>query len=773
MANYTAKAQVIKRYTLSGHVKDAKTGEDLIGAAIVIKGQASGAVTNVYGFYSLSLASSTYTLEFKYLGYQTVSKELNLSESNQKLDVSLQENELKSTSDVVIKAERAENHVQDVKMSSVKLDAAQIKKLPVLFGEVDVLKNIQTLPGVVSAGEGTTGFFVRGGSADQNLILLDEAPVYNASHILGFFSVFNSDALKSAELYKAGIPAEFGGRLSSLLDIRTKDGNNKKFSGSGGIGLIASRLTLEGPIQKEKSSWIVSARRTYADVFLLGSSNENTRNTKLYFYDINAKANFTLSDRDRLYVAGYFGRDVFKFGKQFGVNWGNATGTVRWNRIINSKLFSNTTGVFSNFDYGISSNVGVQGFEWTSNLKEITLKQDYSYFISPNNSLRFGVQGSYRSFQPGRVIPDASSILTNFIIPSLHSAEVATYISHELNVTKKWNVQYGLRFTSYANIGQGTEYSYRGEVVKQNITDTTQYTTGQPIKWFFGLEPRVSARYLIDEKSSIKLSYNRTYQYVHLLANSTSPLPFNVWMPSTRYIKPQIADQFAVGYFRNIFDNQFEFSVESFYKYFTRVTDFKDNAQILLNPTVETEVRQGTGNSYGLEFFLRKKEGRLTGWLSYTLMKATRTIPGVNSGKEYYADYDRRNTINLVTNYQINDKWDVSMAFTYGTGRPMTLPAGFFQYDYLNVPYYTERNGFKQPDFHRLDVSANYTKHPERKGYKSTWNFGVYNVYGRKNPFSVYATNVNDANGNAKSEKRIVMLWLFSIIPSATWNFNF
>lgn len=776
-----------KRYSLSGRVKDVATGEDIIGAGIYLRSNGDAkpfsTLTNNYGFYSITVPAGNYEAEVRYMGYQALKQKISL-QANQSLNFSIRElpplldsNGRSTTKAVDISARRADENVQSVKMSAIKLDAAQIKKLPVLFGEVDILKNIQTLPGVVTAGEGTTGFFVRGGSADQNLILLDEAPVYNPSHLLGFFSVFNGDALQNAELYKAGIPAEYGGRLSSLLDVRTRNGNNQRLSGSGGIGLISSRLTLEGPIVKDKASWIVSGRRTYLDQFLRLSNNEATRSSKLYFYDLNAKVNFDLGKKDRLYVAGYFGRDVFSFGSQFGVNWGNATGTVRWNHVTNDRLFSNTTLVFSNFDYQIGANQdALQSFTWTSKLQEVNLKHDYTYYLAPENYLRFGAQVAYRSFQPGRVKPSSGqSVFSELIVPSLHAAEVATYVSQEVKLNSHWQLQYGARLTAFAQIGEGTEYRYNGAIEEANKIDSVTYKSFAPMKWYFAIEPRFSARYLLNEQSSLKFSYNRTNQFLHLLSNNTSPLPFAVWLPSTRYIRPQVADQIAGGYFRNLFDNQVEVSVEAFYKYFGRVTDFKDNAQIVLNKTVETEVRQGTGQSYGLEFFVRKHTGRLTGWVSYTLMEATRTIPDVNAGARYFADYDRRNTINVVGNYLINRKWDASMAFIYSTGRPMSLPSGFYQYDYINVPVYSERNGYRQPDFHRLDVSVNYTPRPQnRERYHSTWNFGVYNLYGRKNPFSVYVEDRTDDKGNViAGEKRVMMLYLFRLIPFVTWNFKF
>jgi hypothetical protein len=774
-------SSMAQKFTLSGSIRDSANGEVLIGATVFIKEINLGVTTNDYGFFSISLSKGTYNVIISSLGYNNYEKVIELN-SDSRIEVSMSE-EIISFKEVVVNGERTDKNVADTKMSNIQMDIKQIKKLPALFGEIDIIKNIQMLPGISVAGEGNTGLYVRGGSADQNLILIDEAPVYNPSHLFGMFSVFNSDALKSAEIYKGGIPAQYGGRLSSLLDIRTKDGNDKKFKTSGGIGLISSRLTLQGPIKKDKCSFIVSARRTYADLILKGAEkagmvkNPNIKDAQLYFYDLNAKVNYKLNKNNQIFLAGYFGKDVLA-AAGFGLNWSNATSTLRWNHVFGSKLFLNTTVFYSNYNYQLGVTSGSDGFKWKSNLKEIALKQDYTYFLNPKNELSFGVNASYKVYQPGKFIPnDENTTFKEFSLTPYHSIEEAIYLSNKQKFNSRISVEYGLRYTMFQNVGIDTVMQYDGTVANDNITGYKAYKSFQLIRNYNGFEPRISGRYLINEKSSIKASYNRTFQFMHLLSNSASPLPTSQWIPSTPYIKPQKADQVALGYFRNFDDNKFEASSEVYYKYFYNALDFKDNANLIANRNIETEILRGQGWAYGLELFLRKNTGKLTGWISYTWSKTQLKIPGINSGKAYYASYDRRNNLNIVMSYDINKRWNVAANWVYGSGRPLTVPIQLYHFDQANVGYVPGRNNYRIPAYHRMDISATlYAKKKEGRKNFGSWNFSIYNVYARKNAFTVFVQDKNLGTPEHpvyKDQKELVKLYLFTIIPSITYNFNF
>ncbi len=761
------------KVSISGYVKDSKTGEDLIGVAIFEKASNVGVNTNAYGFYAITTTKGKHIFTFKYLGYQTIDVEIDL-QTNMSKNINM-EVVGKKLNDVKINSKKKDEHVQTVQMSTNTISMEQLKKVPALFGEVDLIKNIQLLPGIQSAGEGTSAFFVRGGSSDQNLILLDEAPVYNASHLLGIFSVFNADAIKSAEIYKGAIPAQFGGRLSSVVDIRSRDGNLKKHTGSASIGLLSAKATLEGPLKKDVGSYIVSARRTYFDLFLLGSSDKNVSSTSLYFYDVNAKVNYKLGNKDRLFIAGYFGKDVFG-SKLFGLDWGNATGTIRWNHVFNNRLFLNTTAVFSEFNYGLGIKNDVQGFNWTANIREYSLKQDYSYSLNNKNDLKFGGQISSRTFQPGTVKPTSSnSIFKEFIIPKNYSLEYGLYVNNEQKASSRITLQYGLRLSAFQNNG-ATIYTYANNDKKdvKQITDTLKNDFFDIDRTFIGLEPRLATRYLINTTSSIKASYSRTYQYMHMLSNATAPLPITMWVPSSRYIQPQSADQVALGYFKTLFDGKVEVSAEGYYKWLNNVIDFKDNAQLLLNPAIETDILRGKGWSYGLELYAKKSVGKTQGSISYTWSVTQLQIDGINNGKAYFASWDRPHNINLSISHELNDRWSFGANWNYSTGRPVTLPAAKYYFDYGTAVYYTERNGERTPDFHRLDVSANLkSKKKEGRKWESTWNFSIYNLYNRQNPFSVYSQNVNSGQENTGTDKQIVMSWLFPLIPSVTYNINF
>lgn len=761
------------KVSISGYVKDSKTGEDLIGVTIYEKASNVAVSTNAYGFYSITTTKGKHVFSFKYLGYQLYDLEVDL-QSNITKNVNM-EVVGKKLNEIQVNSKKKDQNIQTVQMSTNTISMEQLKKSPALFGEVDLIKNIQQLPGIQSAGEGTSAFFVRGGSSDQNLILLDEAPVYNPSHLVGIFSVFNADAIKSAEVYKGAIPAQFGGRLSSVVDIRSRDGNLKKRAGSASIGLLSAKATFEGPIKKDVGSYIISGRRTYFDLFLMGSSDKDVSSTKLYFYDVNAKINFKLGDKDRLFIAGYFGKDVFG-SKDFGLNWGNATGTVRWNHVFNNRLFSNTTGIFSDFNYGLGVSSGVQGFDWKANITEYSIKQDFSYSLNNKNDLKFGGQISSRTFQPGEVKPnDKNSIFKDLIVPKNYSLEYGLYASNEQKATSRISLQYGLRLSAFQNNG-ATIYTYANNAKKdiKEITDTINNGFFDVDKTFIGLEPRFGMRYILNTTSSIKASYSRTYQYMHMLSNSTAPLPITMWVPSSRYVDPQSADQVGLGYFKNLFDDKVEVSVEGYYKWMNNAVDFKDNAQLLLNPAIETDILRGKGWSYGLEFYAKKSVGKTQGSISYTWSVTELQIDGINNGKAYYAPWDRRHNINVGITHELNERWSFGANWTYGSGRPVTLPAAKYYFDYGSAVYYSERNGERTPDFHRLDISANLkSKKKEGRKWEGMWNFSIYNVYNRKNPFSVYSQNVKIDDDKTSSDKQIVMSWLFPLIPSVTYNITF
>ncbi|MES2379817.1 MAG: TonB-dependent receptor [Bacteroidota bacterium] len=761
------------KVSISGYVKDSKTGEDLIGVTVYEKASNVAVSTNAYGFYSITTTKGKHVFSFKYLGYQLYDLEVDL-QSNTTKNINM-EVVGKKLNEIQVNSKKKDQNIQTVQMSTNTISMEQLKKSPALFGEVDLIKNIQQLPGIQSAGEGTSAFFVRGGSSDQNLILLDEAPVYNPSHLVGIFSVFNADAIKSAEVYKGAIPAQFGGRLSSVVDIRSRDGNLKKRAGSASIGLLSAKATFEGPIKKDVGSYIISGRRTYFDLFLMGSSDKDVSSTKLYFYDVNAKINFKLGDKDRLFVAGYFGKDVFG-SSGFGLNWGNATGTVRWNHVFNNRLFSNTTGIFSDFNYGLGVNSGVQGFDWKANITEYSIKQDFSYALNNKNDLKFGGQISSRTFQPGEVKPnDKNSIFKDLIVPKNYSLEYGLYASNEQKATSRISLQYGLRLSAFQNNG-ATIYTYANNAKKdvKEITDTINNGFFDVDKTFMGLEPRFGMRYMLNTTSSIKASYSRTYQYMHMLSNSTAPLPITMWVPSSRYVDPQSADQVGLGYFKNLFDDKVEVSVEGYYKWMNNAIDFKDNAQLLLNPAIETDILRGKGWSYGLEFYAKKSVGKTQGSISYTWSVTELQIDGINNGKAYYAPWDRRHNINIGVTHELNERWSFGANWTYGSGRPVTLPAAKYYFDYGSAVYYSERNGERTPDFHRLDISANLkSKKKEGRKWEGMWNFSIYNVYNRQNPFSVYSQNVKIDDDKTSNDKQIVMSWLFPLIPSVTYNITF
>ena len=752
------------KYTISGYVKDGKTGEELIGAVVIIKEiPATGVSTNAYGFYSITIPEGTYTVAVQYLGYELNSQQI-LLKQNIKQNIILKEKS-KNLDEIEVVEERKNENITKTQMGVEKLDMKEIKNIPVLFGEQDVLKTLQLLPGIQSAGEGNSGFFVRGGAADQNLILLDGATVYNASHLLGFFSVFNSDAIKDVTIYKGEEPAEYGGRLASVVDVKMNDGNDKKFGANGGIGLISSRLTLDGPIVKEKGSFIISGRRTYADMFLLLSKDTTIRKARLYFYDLNLKANYRINDKNRLYLSGYFGQDVLGFGTTFGINWGNATGTLRWNHLFSEKLFCNTSFIFSNYDYKINVNFGGSAINIISRIQDYNLKQDYEYFINSKNKIKFGFNSIYHVIIPGAITANSSSRISSLHLPNKYGLEDAIYLSQEYKPFTKFSFEYGARFASFSLLGPGDIYTYNAD---GETLDTTTYRSGQNVKTYFNIEPRASANYVINEKNSVKASYGRNTQNLHLISNSTSGNPTDLWVPSSNNIKPEISDQVSLCYFRNFKENMYEFSSELYYKNMQNQVDYKNGAQLNFNATIESQLLYGNGRAYGLELLMKKKYGRFNGWISYTLSRTERQIAGINNGNYYPAKQDRTHDIAIVGIYEMSPKWTFSATWVYYTGNAVTFPSGKYQVAGQVINYYTERNGYRMPAYHRMDIGATWQTKKTAK-FESSWNFSIYNVYARDNAYSItFETNPDDA-----TRTQAVQTSLFRIVPAITYNFKF
>jgi hypothetical protein len=758
-----------QKFTLSGYVTD-NLGETLIGANIFLIGQSKGTVSNTYGFYSLTLPAGHYKVEFSFVGYQSQVNDVNLKE-NKQLNISLSEasEELET---VNVYAEGKDVNVRDVEMSTNTLQMKTIQKLPMLLGETDIIKTIQLLPGVMQANEASGGFHVRGGAIDQNLILLDNATVYNASHMVGFLSVFNSDAIKDLKLYKGGIPAEFGGRLASVLDIHMKEGNEEEFHGAGGIGTITSRLTLEGPIVKNKMSFMISGRRTYADLFLPFAKDSLAKQSKLFFYDLNAKINYTINENNRVFLSGYFGRDVLKLGDLISMDFGNFTITGRWNHVFNNRLFLNTSSIYSNYLYDMGLTEGVSQFDWITYIHDLNQQLDFTFYPNPENTIKFGAQVILHDFSPGRINGQMDENSTfDYSIPNTHSLESALYLSNEQDITPRFTLQYGLRYSFFQNIGEGQSLVFdRTNPTEYVVIDTLRYKKNEVFNSFWnGLEPRLSLRFKLDERSSVKASYNRMYQYVQLASNSTASLPLDYWFPSSPNIKPQIADQVAAGYFRNFKDNAYETSVEVFYKRMQHTVDFRDHANLLLNDAYEGEIRSGSGWAYGAEFLIRKQEGKLTGWISYTYSRTFKKIPEINQGKTYQASYDKPHNFAFVVSYDLNERLNLSGNWIYISPQPRTMPTSRFEYGSAIAPVYSDRNTIRIFPYHRLDLAVNYRLNKKKRRFESYINFSVYNVYMRKNPIMI--TFQQDYDN--PSITRAYMIYLYRIVPSLTYNCKF
>ncbi|NGM71766.1 TonB-dependent receptor [Sphingobacterium sp. SGL-16] len=752
------------KVNISGYVKDGSSGEVLIGATVQSKETNRTVRTNSYGFFSLELDAGESTVLISYVGYQPIEEQINTTTQKRfNFELSPIGREIE---EVVISGKKQNKNVTSPQMGAINFTIEEIKNVPVLFGERDILKTIQMLPGVGKGGEGSSNFFVRGGGGDQNLILLDEATVYNASHLLGFFSTFNSDAIKDVELFKGGIPAQYGGRISSVMDIHMIDGNNKKFAGEGGIGLIASRLKLEGPLQKDKSSFMISGRRTYADLFLKASNDKTVNDSKLYFYDLNAKLNYRFNDKNTLYASGYFGKDDLGYGDLFSFDWGNATATVRWNHIFSEKLFSNTSLIYSDFTYNVNVSNENSDFVIASKIENISLKQDFSYYANNKSTWRFGLNALKQKISPASLNAQENSAVNSINIEKRYGVELAAYLSHEWNPTYWLSVLYGIRATDFMVQGPGTFYTFDADGEAISIE---KFSGSKVIKHHLNLEPRLSASFILDDKQSIKTSYNRIVQNLHQLTNTTSSLPTDQYVLSSKNIKPQFADQVAAGYFRNFANNTYEFSVESFYKHMGNQIDFRNGADLQANEYLEGELLFGKGRAYGLELYVRKTKGRMSGWVSYTLGKSERQFNQINNGEWFNARQDRTHDISVVGLYKLTDKWNLGANFVYYTGNAITFPSGKYTVDGRTLFYYTERNGYRMPDYHRLDLSATYEPLKENKRFKSSWSFGLYNVYNRKNAY-IIDFRENENNANITEAYKIA---LFGIIPSVTWNFKF
>jgi hypothetical protein len=754
-----------KTATISGFIRDAKTGESLTGAVIYPKENPTiGITSNSYGYFSLTLPIGKYSLIVQFLGYKTTTIPLDLKE-NVKLNLNLVEESIALKEITIVGEKNNINVVQNELIS--KINIKEIQNIPVILGEKDILKTIQLLPGVTPAGEGNAGFYVRGGGVDQNLILLDEAPVYNPSHLLGFFSTFNSDAIKDITLYKGGFPAEYGGRLSSVVDIKMNEGNNKEFHVSGGIGIIASRLAVEGPIFKNKGSFMIAARRTYADLFLrlLSSKGADSTASKstLYFYDLNMKVNYQFSERDRLYFSCYAGRDNFNLGGTVGLNWGNVTATTRWNHIINDKIFSNTSLIFNKYSYNFNVAVGNETMKVISQIQDWNLKEDLHYYLNSNNTVKFGFNSIYHTFVPSKV--DSTVFFHVKSVDNRYALESALYISNEQTISAHLKATYGLRYSLFSSIGPGTVYTYNQVA---DVVDSVTYPKGKIFNSFGGFEPRLLVNYIINDSSSVKVSYARTRQYIHLLSNTTSTTPFDLWVPSNTNIMPEIADQYTLGYFRNFSNNMFETSVEVYYKTLRNQIDYRNGANLILNSKVESQLVFGKGRAYGVEFLIRKKYGKLTGWISYTLSKTKRQFPDINGGNVFLAKQDRPNNLAIVGMYELNPKLSFSATWIFISGNVVTFPSGRYYIDGNIVPYYTERNGYRMPDYHRLDIGLTWQRKKTER-FESNWNFSIYNVYGRSN---AYAINFQQ-DPNDPKKMQAVQLSLFRFVPAITYNFKF
>ncbi|MDO9634785.1 MAG: TonB-dependent receptor [Paludibacter sp.] len=758
---FIIKAQT--SYTLSGTITDLESGETLSGANLTIREiQGKGVSCNDYGYYSMSLPKGTYLIKVSYLGYELLEHIVTINRNtshNFKLIPQAQ-----TLSEFRVSAFRKNNNIMQEKSGFENLKIRQIKNIPVMFGEQDILKTISLTPGVKSIGEGDGNLYIRGGKNSHNMILLDEATVYNANHLLGFFSTFNSDAIKDLTLYKGTAPADYGGRLASVMDIKMNEGNNKEFRVGGGIGLISSRLAVEGPIVQNRGSFLISGRRTYADLFLKLFADEQVSNNQLYFHDLNLKMNYSIDDNNRIFVSGYLGRDVLGVTNHFAINWGNKTSTIRWARIWNGKLFSNTSVIYSDYDYKVDFFIAPTKFGITSGINSMNLKHEFQYYLNNKHTYTFGYNGIWHNVLPGQLNADEDAHFHPLKLEKRFGLEQALYWSNEYKPASKWNINYGIRLSMFQLLGPGEFYTYaNGQVV-----DTTSFASGKTVKSYFFAEPRINAVYVINQEQSVKFSYTRNTQNIHTISNSTGSVPTDIWLMSGNNIAPEISDQLSTGYYHNFKDDIYQFSTELYYKWLQNQIDLKNGADIRANQHVEGELLFGKGRAYGFEMMMRKKYGDLNGWVSYTLSRTELSIPGINAGNWYPARQDATHDLSIVAIYNLSKSFSLSGVWVYQTGNAVTFPSGKYELDGEIKFYYTNRNSHRMPDYHRLDLGTTWN-FKQRKNYRSSLNFSIYNVYARKNAFSIDF----EQDPNNPDQTRSVMTYLFTIMPSMTYNFKF
>ena len=771
-----------EKHTISGTVYDNKGNETLIGATIYFPDLSVGTTTNEYGFYSITISKGTHNISVSYLGFSDESKIIELNDKTS-LDFYLSEMS-QALDEVVIQTDIEKINIKSTQMSVNKLTSKTIKQIPVVLGESDIIKSIILLPGVTSAGEGASGFNVRGGAADQNLILLDEAIVFNSSHLFGFFSVFNPDVIKDVKLFKGGIPSKYGGRLSSVLDIYQKEGNNKDFKLTGGIGLISSRILAEGPLKKEKSSFLIGGRSSYAHLFLPLIDNDN----KAYFYDLNTKVNYRLNKKNNIFLSAYFGKDVFGINNSFINKYGNAVTNIRWNHLYSDKLFSNLSLIYSDYFYGLI--LDFVGFEWDSGIANVNFKYDFNHYLKDNLKLSYGLNNIYTKFNAGEIFPnrDDSGIIP-FKLTEKFANEFALYFEADHNISDKFSLKYGLRFSSFTRLGQDELNTYENDnplIYNQQLqkyepataAGIISYKRSDILKSFNNFEPRLSLSYLLNSESSIKASFNKMAQYLHLLSNTSSPTPLDIWVPSGPFIKPQLLDQYAVGYFKRIKDGDFSLETEFFYKDVKNRIDYINGANLVANNEIETVILNGKSRAYGLEFLFRKNEGKLKGWLAYTLSKSEQLTsgrnisePGINNGEWYNTPYDKTHDLSVNASYELSSKWKFNTNFLLQTGQPTNYPVGQYEFQGLNVPIYNDnqRNANRLPTYHRLDLSATLTPvKNNNRDLQAEWVFGIYNIYNRKNAASIAFSRNTETSANEAIKTSI-----FGIVPSVTYNFKF
>lgn len=750
------------RFTVNGYVKDSQTGEMLVGATVLVTGTGTGTITNAYGFFSISLSPGSYVLQFDFLGYKAFDKRVS---GSQRITVEL-EPDVQTISEVEIVGEAGNSSSRFPLLGLEKMESSAIRSMPVLFGETDPLKAIQMLPGVSATSEGSSNFTVRGGNPDQNLLLLDEAIVYNAGHLLGFFSVFNNDAIKDLELYKGDLPASAGGRLASVLDVRTRDGNMNRFSGIAGLGLISSRLTLEGPIVKEKASFLASGRRTYLDLFLPLSGNEDLKDNALFFYDLNMKLNWIAGEKNRFFLGGYLGRDVFR-DDIARLDFGNNTFTFRWNRLLSPKLFANITLVNSRYDYFIgTSEEDFQDMEWRSQLKDYMAGLDFSWYPLPASTVRFGAQVIKHQIEPGLVSGvDEASIFNEIELPTSNSLESGIYLSNSVEISPRFVLRLGLRYSLFQNMGEGRIFEFDDDY---EVVDTLDYKQGEIFNTYHGLEPRAGLSWLLSKRTALKVSYSKTRQYIQLASNSTSSTPLDIWFSASPNVKPQVSDQVSMGFFHTTRNGLFESSAEVFYKKMQNTIDFKDHPDLILNETLERELRPGKANAKGVELMTRWNTALFNGWIGYTWSRSERQSEDINNGVTYLSPYDHTHDFSVFLNYQLFPRVRVSANWVYYTGSPVTLPVGRFDIGGEVVALYSQRNAERMPDYHRLDLSMTIGS-KKRSGWQGEWALSIYNAYGRKNAWAINFVDDEENRYGIKAEKT----YLFSVVPSVSYNIKF